>query len=175
MGLALDRPRPDRSPRDEVGQVLGRDRVEQFGRRPQAEPVDVDQELSRQAQSERHVVAAVEMRIVDETLPADRAPRLLEIHAHEKEKPRRQAFGEAAQASRVVDRGLRVVNRARTHDREQPPLAPGDDVAHGRPSPHDDLVDGVGRLQLLLEVDRRHERLGLDDAQVLRAEHFAEA
>ena len=69
--------------RDRVGDVL---RAE-FGSRNsqpdgQAEVDDVQQQPARGAQPAVHVVAAVQARVVDQALPADRGPRLLEVHPH---------------------------------------------------------------------------------------------
>ena len=77
--LALGRPRADGDPRRQVGDVLRDLRVEELGRRRQAHVVDVEQQLARQAQPLVDVEALVEVGVVDEPLPADRRPRLLEV------------------------------------------------------------------------------------------------
>jgi hypothetical protein len=48
--------------------------------RPEA--VDVDQQLARDAQALVDAEAFVQVRVVDQALPADRGARLLEVHAH---------------------------------------------------------------------------------------------
>ena len=60
----------------------GRDHVEELAARRQAEPVDVEQQLARDAQALVDAEALVEVRVVDQALPADRRARLLEVHAH---------------------------------------------------------------------------------------------
>ena len=82
MHLALGRPRADRAPGDQVREVLRRDHVEVFGAGRQVELVDLEQDAAREAQAFVDAVAVVEMRIVDEPLPADGRARLLEIDAH---------------------------------------------------------------------------------------------
>src|SRR5690606_16146971 len=77
MHLALGRARADRAPRDEVREVLRRDDVEKFTPRGQPERVDLPQQLARDAQALVDREAAVEMRVVDESLPADRSARFL--------------------------------------------------------------------------------------------------
>ena len=71
--LALGRARADRDPRREVGDVLRDLRVEELRRRRQPDVVHVEQQLARQAQPLVDVEALVEVGIVDEPLPADRA------------------------------------------------------------------------------------------------------
>src|SRR5690606_9894395 len=71
--------RADRAPADEVGDVLRADDVEEFGAGRQAEFVDVQQQFARDAQAVVDAEAAVEVRIVDQALPADRGARLFEI------------------------------------------------------------------------------------------------
>ena len=67
------------------------------GRQP--EVVDVEQELPRQPQPLVDVEALVEVGIVDEPLPADRRPRLLEVAAHHDDQELvREAIGDRLQA-----------------------------------------------------------------------------
>jgi hypothetical protein len=65
-----------------IADVLRGNHIEEFAACGQVHAVDLDQELARDAQAFVDAVALVEIRIVDQTLPADRGARLLEIHAH---------------------------------------------------------------------------------------------
>jgi hypothetical protein len=65
------------------------------------------------------VEALVEIRIVDEPLPAHRRARLLEIAAHRDDQLILVAIAERQQPLGVLHRGFRVVDRAGTdHDHE---------------------------------------------------------
>src|SRR5207245_190561 len=70
-----------------------------------------------------------EMRIVDETLPAHRGARLLEIDAHHDTEIARVLVGQDAQAPPVVERGGRVVDRARSDDHDEPVVLASEDAA----------------------------------------------
>ena len=83
VDLAFGRPRADRDPRRQVGDVLRNLRVEELRRRRQPHVVDVEQQLAGQPQPLVDVEALVEIGIVDEPLPADRRARLLEVAAHD--------------------------------------------------------------------------------------------
>ena len=63
--------------------------------------------------------AAVEMRIVDQPLPADGRARLLEIHAHDDPQVVHNPLGKRGQACGVLQRGAAVVDRARADDHEE--------------------------------------------------------
>ena len=77
------------------------------------------------AQALVDAVALVEVRVVDEPLPADRRARLLEIDAHDDLERAGEAIALGLQLSRVLDRGERIVDRARAHDDEQPVVLAG--------------------------------------------------
>ena len=78
---------------------------------------------ARDAQALVDAEALVEVRIVDEALPADRRARLLEVDAHHDLERRRRSASRSAEPPRVVERGARVVDRARADDHEQPVVA----------------------------------------------------
>ena len=65
------------------------------------------------------LVAVVEMRIVDETLPADRRARLLEVDAHHDDQIGGELVLQRGEARRVVDRRVVVVDRAGSDHDEQ--------------------------------------------------------
>ena len=120
VDLALGRARADRRPRDRVGDVLRRDRVEELAADRQAEAQDLEQQLARGGDAGVDVARAVEVRVVDEALPAGRRARLLEVHAHRDVQVvgvRQRLLGQPAS---VVERGDGVVHAARADDDEQP-------------------------------------------------------
>ena len=120
MDLAFGRARADGAPRDQVGDVLRRDHVEVLGPGGQVELVDLEQDAPREAQAFVDAEAVVEARIVDEPLPADRRARLLEVDAHHDDEAVGELVLERGEARRVVDGGIVVVDRAGSHDDEQP-------------------------------------------------------
>ena len=82
MHLRLRVARADRPPADQIADVLRCNRIQPFGRRRQPQAKHVGQHLARQPHALADIEAAIQIRIVDQTLPADRRARLLEIHAH---------------------------------------------------------------------------------------------
>ena len=98
----------------------GRDHVEKLAAGRHAEAVDVEQQLARDAQALVDAVALVEVRVVDQALPADRGARLLEVDAHHDLERVGVAFALGLQPARVLERGGRVVDRARADDHQQP-------------------------------------------------------
>src|SRR5262249_47940090 len=112
---------------EQVGDVRGHDGIQQLGARRKSEPRDVEQQLSREAQAELHVVGTVQVRIADQALPADRGARLLEVDPHDDEQRVLDLAGEPGEPACVVDGRLGGVDRARSHHREQPAvLSPQD-------------------------------------------------
>ena len=77
--------------------ILRRRHVEEFGAGRQAEIVDGRQHVAREPQALVDVEAAVEIGIVDQSLPSDGRARLLEIDAHHDLEP----VGEIVRARRA--------------------------------------------------------------------------
>src|SRR5205807_2415833 len=117
--LALRGPRADRAPGHRVRDVLRRDRVEPFAADRQAKRDDVAQQLAGGAQAAVHVVAAVHARIVDQALPAGDRARLLEVHPHHDQQVGLVELAGFYEPAGVVERGRRVVHRARPGDDQQ--------------------------------------------------------
>ena len=79
----------------------------------------IEQQLARQAQPLVEREAAVEVRIVDQPLPADRRARLLEVDAHDDAEIVGELVGELLEALAVLQAGLGIVDRARADDDDQ--------------------------------------------------------
>ena len=116
MHLALRRARADCAPRHQVADELRRDHVEELAPGRQAEAVDVEQQTAREPQSLVDVEAAVQVRIVDQPLPADGRARLLEVDAHDDFERALEALALLVQPARVLQRRGSIVNRARADD-----------------------------------------------------------
>ena len=121
VGLALGGARADRAPGDRVGDVLRRDRVEELAADRQPELDHLEQQLAGDPQAGVDVAGAVQVRVVDQALPAGRRPRLLEVDAHHDQQSSLQLARPRAQPAGVVERRLRVVDAAR--DRPRPSAA----------------------------------------------------
>ena len=146
MHLAFGGARADRAPGDQVADVLRRDHVEELAARRQAEPVDVDQQLARDAQAFVDAEALVEVRVVDQALPADGGARLLEVHAHHDLQRVGVLLALRLQPAGVFERGRRVVDRARAHDHQQPVVRAGHDVVDARRVSVISVSTGVPRI-----------------------------
>src|SRR5690554_1502737 len=119
VDLALRGSRPDGAPAHKVRDELRRDRIEEFGPRRHLQRDDITKELARAMEALVDLEAAVEVRIVDEPLPADRRTRLLEIGAHDDHQIVRIALGLTLEPLGIIERGDRIVNGARADDDEQ--------------------------------------------------------
>ena len=120
VDLALGCPGADRAPRHQVGDELGRDGVEELAPGRQPHLGEVEQESPRQAQPVVDREAPVEPGVVDQPLPPDGRPRLLEVDAHDEQEVGGEPVGGGPQPLRVVARGVDVVDRAGSHDHQQP-------------------------------------------------------
>ena len=155
--LALRSPRTDRPPGNEISHELRRDRIEELGARRKSELVDVEQEAPRAAQALVDGEAVVEIGVVDQPLPTHGGARLLEVDPHHDEQVVAVVTDDAAQAPRIVERCLGVVNRAGSHDDDETIVGTGQDVRDGLAA-----VRHLGRRRLvhgdLFHQDRRGEQ-----------------
>ncbi len=140
--LARCRTGSDRPPRHGVGDVLRGDRVEELAPDGEPELGDVQQQLPGQPQPLVDGVRAVEIRVVDEALPAQRGARFLEVHAHDDAHLVANPLGVFGQQARVVQGRVGVVHGARTHHHEQAVVAPVEDLDGVAPADRDGLGDG---------------------------------
>jgi len=118
--LALGGARADRAPADEVADVLRADGVQQFAGRGHAQAVDVDEQFARDAQALVYAVAAVEVGVIDQPLPADGGAGLFEIHAHHDFELIAVLGAHGLEFARVFNGRIGVVNGARPDDHQQP-------------------------------------------------------
>jgi hypothetical protein len=152
-----------------IAEVLRHDRVERLGGRRQAEVREFDQQAARLAQSLLDVEGVVHVRVVDQPLPADRGARLLEVHAHDEVERLLHALGQRLEAPGVLARSLQVVDRAGTHDHEEPRVAPVEDVAHRLAGPVDEGFARRGERQLGAHLLRCRQELARENVDVVQA------
>mmetsp|Transcript_25753 Transcript_25753/g.61161 ORF Transcript_25753/g.61161 Transcript_25753/m.61161 type:complete len:439 (+) Transcript_25753:348-1664(+) len=128
--LALCGPRSDGTPRYQVCDVLGGDGVEELTAAGQPQLVDLQQQPAGELDALVDVARAVEVRVVDQTLPADGGARLLEVDAHHYHQLSRMLFLQLDQAASVLHRTLDVMDGARADDHNQAVISAVDDVLH---------------------------------------------
>jgi hypothetical protein len=129
MRLRFRRARTDGAPRDQIGDVLRRDGIQQLRGRGQAEIEHITQDAPRQAQAVGDVAGAVEVRVHDEPLPADGGARLFEIDAHDEAEPVLQFLRQRCELPRILQTGLGIMNRARAEHDEETRIFAEQDVA----------------------------------------------
>src|SRR5256885_12208081 len=117
--LAFRGTRTDGAPADQIGNVLGRDHVQELAGGRHAQAVDVDQQLPRNAQAFVDAVALVQVGIVDQTLPSHGGARLFEVHAHHDLQRVLVLLAYGRQAACVLDGGRRIVDGAGADDDQQ--------------------------------------------------------
>jgi hypothetical protein len=140
---------------------LRSDRVEELAADRQAKVGHLQQQPPGGVQPDVHVAGAVQMRVVDQALPARGRARLLEVDAHRDTELVAQLLSLCCKPLGVVDRGLGVVDAAGPHDDEQPIVAAVEDRLD-LTSMGEDRVLTVGSERQVLEDLRRRDQL--DDA-----------
>ena len=155
--LRFRRARANRRPRDQVGDVLRHDGVQKFRRRRQAHAGDSQQQPPRNFQTRFDVLRTVEVRVVDQALPADGRARFFKIDAHDDFQAAGEFFAQGVEPCRVIQRGFFIVNRAGADDDEQArvflPQNADDPLAAAR----DGGIGCVGRRRLRLQLARRQQ------------------
>ena len=132
------------------------------------------EQAARETQPAVDVKAPVEVRVVDESLPADGAARLLEVDAHDDQEVRRQPSRGRAQLACIGERRLRVMDRARPHDHDQSIVPATQAGAHRGAPPRDGLRRGGAERELLRQDRRGQERAQPLDSQVVGAMRHGE-
>ena len=165
--LAFGGARTNGAPGHQIGDVLRRDHVEELDAGRQAELVDVAQQATGDAQALVDPEAAVQVRIVDQALPAHRGARLLEVHAHHDFKFPGQRVTQRLQALGVLDGGLRVVDRAWANHHCQAVVTAMQDLVQGRARGADGVGGFIVTRQHRQQLGRRCQRFDGADTQVV--------
>ncbi len=172
VGLRLGGAGADGGPANEVGKVLRSDGVERLGGCGQAEGIDIEKEFAREGDAVREVATVVEVRVVDEALPADGRARFLEIDAHDDGKTVADFLAELHEFLSVLHSRDGVVDRAGANDDEEAIVLSTDDGVGFLAS----LPDGLKVLRcrgiLFLDLCRRDEPGDTADAHVLQRENL---
>ncbi len=154
VGLRFGRARADRGPRDQVRQVLRHDRVERLGGSRHAEIGQPAEQLARGADALLDVEGVVEIRVVDQALPAHRGARLLEVDPHDQQHRVLDARGQLAQSQRVLAGRRRIVDRARSDHDEQARVLPIEHAAQRLAAGIDEVFSCARQRQPLLDLIR---------------------
>ena len=139
MDLTLARTGTDRAPADEVRVELGHDRIEELASGRKAQVRHVEQKAARLAQPGADREAAIELRIVDQSLPADGRPRLLEVDPHHDREFAAVFLAERGETLGVLEARLGIVNRAGTDDHDETVVLAVDDPLDLPPTGEDGL------------------------------------
>ena len=167
VDLRLRRAGADRAPGDEVGDVLRRDHVEELAAHRHAHLVEVEQQLAGDAQALVDLEAAVQVRVVDQALPADGRARLLEVDAHDDEHVLAQALAHFLEPAGVLLRRVDVVDRAGADDRDNAVVGAVEDAVDRLSGLKGVLRRRFRDRKLVQQLSRRSQLFDLDDAQVV--------
>ena len=153
MGLAFGGAGADRAPGDRVGDVLRGDRIEELATDRQAEIENLEQQLTGQPQTAVDVAGPVQMRVVDQALPAGRRPWLLEIDAH-RDQQVAELEGELSEPLGVLVRRVDVVDAAGPDDHQQSMVHAVEDPGY-LVAAVEDVLDPLRRERVLVQQQRR--------------------
>ena len=141
MHLAFGGAGTDGAPGNEVANVLRRNHVQKLTAGGQTQPVDIDQQLTRNAQAFVNAVALVEVRVVDQPFPAHGGARFFKVNAHHDFQRTGVLVPLLDQPARVVQRGSRVMDGTRADDQQQSVVGAGHDVVNALAGLGDQRLD----------------------------------
>jgi hypothetical protein len=113
---------------DTVGKELRRNGIEHLGSNRQTLAGQVNEQLTRNAETLVNLEGVVDIGIVDETLPANGCSGLLEVGAHHDAEIVGELVRELLESGSVFLSGGRVVNGAGTDNDEEPVALAKDNV-----------------------------------------------
>ena len=135
MGLGFGGAGTDGRPREELRQVLRADGVERLGGQRQLQLGQPAEQLAGAVQTQLHVKGAIQVRIVDKALPADRGARLLKVDPHDNVERVLIGVMQRFESGCVLFGGVHVVDGAGTTDHQQAVIATVDNVGDGIAGP----------------------------------------
>lgn len=113
---------------DEISQELGRDRVEHLTGDGHAEAGEVCVEFPGDFKAFVDFVGFVDVRVVDETFPADRRPWLFQVGSHNDAEVRGKLLSERLQTASVFQRGCRVMDGTWSNHNQKSVISLVDDL-----------------------------------------------
>ena len=166
MHLAFGIASADRTPADQVADVLRGDRVKPFRSCRESKAQHIGQHLACEPHALANVELAVEIRIVDQTLPTDGGARLFEIHAHHDDQPVFQLFFDGRELFGVFVRGFRIMNRAGTDDGKQTIVFAIQHIADFLTGLQHQIAHLVGKRDFLQKISRSGNRVQLSNIDI---------
>ena len=139
VGLALGGAGSDRRPANQVGDVLGRNGIEELGCGRQTEVQDIAEKGAGEMKAASDVAGAIEMRIHDQSLPAHRCSRLFEIDPHDEKQVIGYFTSQTGQALSVFMTGFNIVDRAGADHDEEAAIVTEDDAMYLLTGPGDQV------------------------------------
>jgi hypothetical protein len=164
MNLALGSARADGAPAHEISNVLRRDHIQIFDASRHSHFIQLDKQLASGSESFVDSKAAVEVRIIDQPLPADRRAGLLEVDPHDDQQIGLKPFFFSFESGGVFQGGFRIVNRAWSDDNEQPVIGAVQDAMDLLTRGMRDFGRTFGEREFAADYFRRQEFLDLPDA-----------
>src|SRR5690348_7661179 len=125
--------------------------------------------MAGEAEAVVDLVGAVEMRIVDEALPADGGAGLLKVDAHDDVQVSGELGNGGFEQGGVFDGGLGVVDGAGAYEDEEARVAVSEDAGDVEAGVEDRGDGLLGDGTFLLEENGREDHLGPLDANVFDA------
>ena len=132
---------------------------------------EIEQQLARNFQTGLDVLRTVEVRVVDQTFPADGRARLFKINAHHNFHFIRKFFLQFAQARRVFQCGFLIVNGTRPDDHEQPRIFAVENADDAIARLRHEIIHAFGRGRERPQRLRRKQRHNFFYMKILRAIH----
>ena len=166
MHLAFGIASADRTPADQVADVLRGDRVKPFRSCRESKAQHIGQHLACEPHTLANVELAVEIRIVDQTLPTDGGARLFEIHAHHDDQPVFQLFFDGRELFGVFVRGFRIMNRAGADDGKQTIVFAIQHIADFLTGLQHQTAHLVGKRDFLQKISRSGNRVQLSNIDI---------
>ena len=164
--LAFGVARANRTPADQIADVLRGDRVKPLGRGRQTEAQHIGEYLACEPHALANIELAVKIRIVDQALPTDGGARLLEIHAHHDDQAILKLSLDGGQLFGILVRGLRIMNRTGTDDGEQSIVTTMQHVANLLTGGEHEIAHLVGEGQFLEKISRGGNRVKLSNVDI---------
>ncbi len=152
--------RTDGGPTEQVVEVTGGHRLQQFGGQRQTALKDIQHQLSRQAQAFGHVTAAIEVRVVQQPFPANRGARFFHVGAHHQQQLVIDLCRQLGQAFGVFEGAGAVMQGAGADHHQQARITAIEHGTDGVAVGGDTFGKGVGQRQALAQYGGAGQRLG---------------
>ena len=173
MGLAFGGAGTNGRPADQISDVLRNDWIQQFRGRRQTPLSQLQQQRTGPAQAAVDVVAAIEMGVVDQTLPTHRGAGLLEIHPHHDLKAVLETLTNQSQRPGIFLSSSHIVNRAGAHDHKQAGILATKNALNSLTGLAHRFTGPIRQRQIAVQDGRCHQRAGLHHMQIGGGEHRA--